>query len=161
MDNFSFWAHCCTLHFFLDRPKADLHKYNHKDAPAIALENYFLAPFTAVLSIAPALNAGALDALILRAAPVAGLRPFLAARFLTSKVPNPTNATLSPFFRVEVMISISAAMALSASTFVLCVFCATASINSLPSMMSPLRWLGISCITMRKNPPTSRCMEQT
>jgi hypothetical protein len=68
-------AHCCTLCFFLDRPKADLHKYNHKDALAIALENYFLAPFTAALSVAPALNAGALEALIFIAAPVDGLRP--------------------------------------------------------------------------------------
>jgi hypothetical protein len=30
-------AHCCTLHFFLDRPKADLRKYNHKDALAVAM----------------------------------------------------------------------------------------------------------------------------
>jgi hypothetical protein len=88
-------AHCCTLHFFLDRPKADLHKYNHKDALAVALENYFLAPFTAAFNVAPALNAGALLALIFKAAPVDGLRPFLAARFLTSKVPKPTKATLS------------------------------------------------------------------
>jgi hypothetical protein len=79
-------AHCCTLCFFLDRPKADLHKYNHKDVLAVALENYFLAPFTAVLSVAPALNAGAFEALILIASPVLGLRPFLAARFFTEKV---------------------------------------------------------------------------
>jgi len=51
-------ANCCTLHFFLDRPKADLHKYNRKDALAVALENYFLAPFTAALSVAPAYNTG-------------------------------------------------------------------------------------------------------
>jgi hypothetical protein len=37
---------------------------------------YFLAPFTAALSVAPALNAGALDALILIAAPVDGLNEF-------------------------------------------------------------------------------------
>jgi len=30
-------AHCCTLCFFLDRPKADLHKYNHQDALAVAM----------------------------------------------------------------------------------------------------------------------------
>ena len=68
-------AHCCTLCLFLDRPKADLHKYNHKDALPVTLENYFLAPFTAALSVAPALNAGALEALIFIAAPVDGLRP--------------------------------------------------------------------------------------
>jgi hypothetical protein len=56
-----------------DRPKADLHKYNHKDALTVALENYFLAPFTAALSVAPALNAGALEALIFIAAPMDGL----------------------------------------------------------------------------------------
>jgi hypothetical protein len=142
MDNFSFWAHCCTLHFFLDR-EADLHKYNHKDALAVALENYFLAPFTAAFRVAPALNAGALDALIFIASPVLGLRPARAARFLTSNVPKPTNATLSPFFRVAVMMSISAPMALSASAFVLLVFVDNASINSVRFMVSPFLWFGL------------------
>src|SRR5674476_826451 len=97
--------------------------------------NYFLAPFTAVLRVAPALNAGALEALILRAAPVAGLRPLRAARFLTSKVPKPTRATLSPFFKVAVMMSISAPLVLSASTFVLFVLVDSAAINSERFMM--------------------------
>ena len=92
--------------------------------------NYFLPPFTAAFSVAPALNAGALDALILMGAPVDGLRPLRAARFLTSNVPKPTKATLSPFFKVAVMMSISAAMVLSASVFVLFVFVDNASINS-------------------------------
>jgi hypothetical protein len=56
-------------------PLAELPKRNHQDALAVALENYFLAPFTAALSVAPALNAGALEALIFIAAPVDGLRP--------------------------------------------------------------------------------------
>ena len=115
--------------------RSDLHKYNHKDVLAVVLENYFLAPFTSAFNVAPALNAGALDALILRASPVAGLRPFLAARFLTSKVPKPTNATLSPFFRVVVMMSISAPMVLSASALVELVLSAIAAINSERFMM--------------------------
>src|SRR5450759_199964 len=84
-------------------------KQNFKNATAemtrrLLWEHYFFAPFTAVLRDAPALNAGALEALILRGAPVAGLRPLRAARLRTSNVPKPTNATLSPFFRVAVMI---------------------------------------------------------
>jgi hypothetical protein len=94
------------------------------------------------LSVAPALNAGALDALIFIAAPVDGLRPALAARFLTSNVPKPTNTTLSPFFRVVVMMSINAPMVLSASTFVEFVFVDNASINSLRFMVSSFWWLG-------------------
>ncbi len=35
--------------------------------------------------------------------PVLGLRPERAARFLFSKVPNPTNATLSPAFNAVVI----------------------------------------------------------
>ncbi len=42
-------------------------------------------PFTAAFNVAPALNAGALEALILRAAPVAGLRPLRAARLRKQK----------------------------------------------------------------------------
>jgi len=109
----------------------------------LLLGHYFLAPFTAALSVAPALNAGALLALIFIAAPVDGLRPARAARFLTSKVPKPTRATLSPFFRVAVMMSISAPMVLSASTFVLLVFVDHASINSVRFMVSPFLWLGL------------------
>jgi len=48
--------------------------------------NYFLALFTAILRVAPALNAGALDTLILIAAPADGLRPLRAVRLRTSKV---------------------------------------------------------------------------
>jgi hypothetical protein len=132
--------HCSTLHFFLDRPKADLHKYNHKDALAVVLEIYFLAPLTTALRVAPALKAGALLALIFIASPVPGFQPFRAEGFLTSNVPKPTRATLSPFFRVEVMMSISAPMALSASTFVLFVFVAIAAINSVRFMMIPFWW---------------------
>jgi len=100
---------------------------------------YFLVPFTAVLSAAPALKAGALDALIFKGAPVAGLRPLRAARLRTSNVPKPTSATLSPFLRVAVMMSINAVILRSASALVLSVLAASASINSLRFMrVSPL-----------------------
>jgi len=88
--------------------------------------DYFLAPLTAVFSAVPALNAGALDALILIGAPVAGLRPLRAARLRTSNVPNPTSATLSPFLSVAVMTSISAAILRSASALLLPVLVASA-----------------------------------
>jgi hypothetical protein len=49
-------AHCCTLHFFLDRPKADLHKYNHKDALAIATWTLLLSPINRSLERCPSLE---------------------------------------------------------------------------------------------------------
>ena len=87
---------------------------------------YFLPPFTAALSVAPALNAGTLEALIFNASPVAGLRPARAARLRTSKVPKPTSATLSPFFSAAEMISISAPTLRSASALLLPVLVASA-----------------------------------
>lgn len=70
--------------------------------------NYFLPPLTAAFRLAPALNAGALEALIFSGAPVAGLRPLRAARLRTSNVPKPTSATLSPFLSVAVITSTGA-----------------------------------------------------
>jgi hypothetical protein len=96
---------------------------------------YFFVPFTVALSAAPALNAGAFEALIFRGAPVAGLRPLRAARLRTSNVRNPTRAMLSPFLRVVVIISISAAKLRSASALVLPVLSASASISSLRFML--------------------------
>ena len=49
----------------------------------------------ASLSVFPALNLGDLEALILIALPVAGLRPLRAARLVTAKVPKPVQVTLS------------------------------------------------------------------
>lgn len=84
-------------------PKPAIQKHNHQDAPAVAnWNNYFFTPFTAVLRVVPALNAGALDALIFNGAPVCGLRPTRAARLRPSNVPKPTNAILSPFLSVLV-----------------------------------------------------------
>jgi len=89
-----------------------------------------LAPFTAVFSGVPALNAGTLAALIFNSAPVCGLQPVRAARLRTSKVPKPTSATGSPFFRVAVMMSISAVMLRSASALLQPVLVSSASISS-------------------------------
>lgn len=89
--------------------------------------DYFLAPLTAAFSVAPALNAGTLDALIFSASPVLGLRPVRAARLRTSKLPKPIKAILSPFFKVLRIISSSAASLCSASTLVLPVLSANAA----------------------------------
>ena len=106
--------------------------------PGCQTNDYFLGPFTATFSAAPALNAGTLAALILIASPVLGLRPARAARLRTSKVPKPTRATLSPFFSVLVTISISAAMLRSASALELPVLSAKASMSSFLFMFFPL-----------------------
>lgn len=100
----------------------------------VGLKRDYFPPFTAALSVAPALNAGALEALILSSVPVAGLRPIRAARLRTSNVPKPIRATLSPFLRVAVTISINVAMLRSASILVLPVLSASASISSLRFM---------------------------
>ena len=59
---------------------------------------YFLADFLLRLafSAAPGLKRAFLDAAILISLPVAGLRPFPAARSRTEKVPNPTIAIDRP-----------------------------------------------------------------
>lgn len=51
--------------------------------------SYFL--FTKSFNALPALKTGAFDAGILISSLVCGFLPFLAALFLTSKDPNPTN----------------------------------------------------------------------
>ena len=68
---------------------------------------YFFFGFTAAFKVAPAENFGDLDAAILIASPVAGLRPLRAARLETENVPNPVMATVSPFFRRSVIMAMS------------------------------------------------------
>src|SRR3990172_1749924 len=53
----------------------------------------------------PALNLGVFDAAILIASPVRGLRPMLAARCATAKLPKPITLTSWPVFRASVMAS--------------------------------------------------------
>ena len=57
---------------------------------------YFLPPFTATLSVVPALKAGTFEASIFSASPVLGLRPVRMARLRTSNVPKPTNDRDTP-----------------------------------------------------------------
>ena len=86
--------------------------------------------FTKSFNALPALNTGAFDAGILISSLVCGFLPFLAALFLTSKDPNPTNWTLSPFLSASVTTSTNAFTDASATFFVSPVFAATAAINS-------------------------------
>ena len=74
--------------------------------------------FTKSFNALPALNTGAFDAGILISSFVLGFLPFLAALFLTSKDPNPTNWTLSPFFKLSVTLATNASNASSLSFFV-------------------------------------------
>ena len=79
-----------------NRPIFHLKKETEKIGLFLFIFNYFL--FTNSFSCLPALNTGAFDAGILISSLVCGFLPFLAALFLTSKDPNPTNCTFSPFF---------------------------------------------------------------
>ena len=62
--------------------------------------------FTKSFKAFPALNTGALDAGIFISSLVCGFLPFLAALFLTSKEPNPTNWILSPLTNDSVTTSV-------------------------------------------------------
>ena len=91
---------------------------------------YFLPPFTAALSVAPALKAGTLEAPIFSSSPVLGLRPVRAARLRTSNVPKPTNDRDSPVFRVSEMMSSIAPKPRSASALLQPVLVANSSTSS-------------------------------
>ena len=90
--------------------------------------NYLL--LTKSFKAFPALNTGALDAGIFISSLVCGFLPFLAALFLTSKEPNPTNWTLSPSTNAFVITSTKAFNVASASFFVSPVLADIAAINS-------------------------------
>ena len=75
------------------------------------------------------MNTGAFEAGILISSLVWGFLPFLAALFLTSKEPNPTNWTLSPSTNASVTVSTNALTVASATFFVSPVFAAIAAIN--------------------------------
>ena len=98
--------------------------------------------FTAFFSALPALNAGTFIALICIGSPVFGLRPILAARFLTLKEPKPTNTTESLRLSELVIASIVAFKTRPAAAFESSVDSAIASISSdLFTMGSPLTCL--------------------
>ena len=68
------------------------------------------------------MKTGDFDAGIFISSLVCGFLPFLAALFLTSKDPNPTNCTLSPFTNASVIASVIAFKDASESFFVAPVF---------------------------------------
>src|SRR4029077_16830663 len=64
---------------------------------------YFFFGLTLCLRLAPAVNFGALEALIFTFSPVRGFTPTRAARLTTENLSKPVMATSSPFFRVLLM----------------------------------------------------------
>src|SRR2546422_1088644 len=85
---------------------------------------------TAFFSSAPGTNFVTFLAGIFRGAPVWGLRPVLAFRELTEKVPKPTSVTLFPFLNVDTTPSIAELRELLAWTFEIFASFAILSINS-------------------------------
>src|SRR5690606_4666089 len=63
-------------------------------------------------------------------APVAGLRPLVALRWVAAKVPKPTRRTSSPSLSAEVMVSKTASTAAAAWALVRSAFSATAALRS-------------------------------
>ena len=82
-------------------------------------KSYFL--LTKSFKAFPALNTGAFEAGILISSLVCGFLPFLAALFLTSKEPNPTNCTLSPFTNASVT-TLTKAFTVSSALFLCLLF---------------------------------------
>jgi len=78
----------------------------------------------------PALNLGWLDAGIWMLSPVRGLRPVVAARLVTLKVPKPTRRTSSPPFKAPAIASKTLSTALAESDLDKPVLLATAAIRS-------------------------------
>src|SRR6185312_1827486 len=66
---------------------------------------YFFLGLIACLRPAPAVNLGALEALIFTRSPVRGLTPWRAARLTTENLPKPVMLTSSPFLRFFVTVA--------------------------------------------------------
>lgn len=98
---------------------------------------YFFLPLTAALSVAPAVNLGALDALIFNGWPVCGLRPVRAPRLTTENFPNPVTATSSPFFKVFWTVLTKDSIARAESARLSPLSFAIASISSVLFICSP------------------------
>ncbi len=77
-------------------------------------KDYFLRLLTLSLNAFPAENLTVLEAAILIASPVLGLRPTRAARFPELNVPKPINCTLSPLVTAFLIVSKAAFNACSA-----------------------------------------------
>ena len=72
---------------------------------------------TESLSALPALNLGCFEALICIASPVRGLRPVVALRCATEKVPKPTRRTSFPLCKDPVILLKTLSTAFVASAF--------------------------------------------
>ncbi|EDN69197.1 hypothetical protein BGP_0986 [Beggiatoa sp. PS] len=94
---------------------------------------------TASLSALPGLKTGTFAAFMSRRSPVRGLRPTLAARSRTVKVPNPISVTLSASASASLILSITASTALPACPLVISADSATAWINSDLFIYPPLK----------------------
>src|SRR5437867_183017 len=108
------------------------------------LRSTYRPRLTAFLSSAPGTNFETFLAGIFRGAPVWGLRPVLALRELTEKVPKPTSVTLLPFFSVDTTPSSAELRALLAWSFEIFASFAILSINSPLFMCSLLGNSGLS-----------------
>src|SRR5436853_4775740 len=94
---------------------------NKKALPSIcrrAFEKKAKTYFTFFASSVPARNFATFLAGILISVPVCGLRPVRAARLVTVNVPNPTNATRSPFLSALVVELMNASSARDAAALV-------------------------------------------
>ncbi len=82
--------------------------------PLVRIQDSYLPLLTAFFSSAPGVNFATRRAAILMVAPVCGLRPLRAFLCDTENVPNPINATLSPFLRAAVTLSTAVSIAVVA-----------------------------------------------
>src|SRR5881397_3485512 len=99
----------------------------------------YLLRLTAFLSSAPAENLATFRAAILIVAPVCGLRPLRAFLCETENVPKPINATRSPFFRAEVMLSTVVSIAVAAWVLLIWQLAAIRSMRSALFILAPVR----------------------
>ena len=86
------------------------------------------------------MNLGCFDALIWMVSPVLGLRPVVAARWATEKVPKPTIRTSPPDFNADVMLSNTPSTARPASAFGQPAASATAETRSFLFIGTPVRF---------------------
>src|SRR3954453_11279559 len=98
------------------------------------------SPLRAVLIALPGVNFAPLDAAIVIASPVCGLRPCLSARSEIPNVPKPEIRTSSPCFSVSVTTLTSASRALPASALLNPACSATALISSVWFMVFLIRY---------------------
>src|ERR1019366_6577266 len=97
----------------------------------------YLPLLTTFLSSFPGVNLATLRAAILMVAPVCGFRPLRALRCETENVPNPINATRSPFRRAAVTLSTVVSIAVVAWAFEMLQAPAIRSTRSALFMLSP------------------------